>query len=89
MKNIVFLFLLVGAYCANAQQQYVTEKNIPYHADSIRQKDDYLSAQCTQDIYYPKNAKNFSCIVWFQGRTCFSLVVKRSGSCNKGNFESS
>ena len=67
MKKLIFLFLLIGTYSVNAQQQYLTEKNIQYYADSINQKDNYLSTQCTLDLYYPKNAKSFSTIIWFHG----------------------
>ncbi len=52
---------------AKAQQQYATEKNIPYYADSISQKDSYVASQCLLDIYYPRGAKNFATIVWFHG----------------------
>ena len=67
MKNLLLLFLLLSAFYVNAQQQYITENNIHYYPDSINQKDNYLSTQCTLDVYYPKNAKNFSTIIWFHG----------------------
>ena len=67
MKNLLLLFLLLSACYVNAQQQYITENNIHYYPDSINQKDNYLSTQCTLDVYYPKNAKNFSTIIWFHG----------------------
>jgi acetyl esterase/lipase len=51
----------------NAQQQYVTEKNIPYYPDSVSRIDQYLASQCTLDLYYPKNTKEFPTIVWFHG----------------------
>ncbi len=59
--------LLVIAFTANAQQQYVTEKNIPYYADSINKKDAYIASQCRLDIYYPKGINNFATIIWFHG----------------------
>lgn len=67
MKKLILLLLLISTYSVNAQQQYVTEKNIQYYADSINRKDNYLSTQCTLDLYYPKNGKDFSSIVWFHG----------------------
>lgn len=67
MKNLfVFIFLLVASF-VQAQQQYVTEKNIHYYVDSINQKDSYIASQCTLDLYYPKGAANFATIIWFHG----------------------
>jgi acetyl esterase/lipase len=67
MKKLILLLLIVCAYSVNAQQQYITEKNIHYYADSINNKDIYISAQCNLDIYYPKDVKDFPAIVWFHG----------------------
>lgn len=65
MKKLFFLFLFAFSLAAEAQQQYITEKDIPYYADSINKKDGYIGSQCTLDIYYPKGLKNFPTIVWF------------------------
>lgn len=59
--------LLIISLSANAQQQYETEKNIPYYAESISKQDASLASQCTLDIYFPKGLKNFATIVWFHG----------------------
>ena len=67
MKKIIFLLLLITSLSLNAQQQYETEKNIPYYAESISQQDASLATQCTLDLYYPKELKNFATIVWFHG----------------------
>ena len=67
MKKIFVLLFLLQTVCAVAQQQYQTDKNIHYYADSINQKDSYIASQCTLDFYYPKGAKNFATIVWFHG----------------------
>jgi acetyl esterase/lipase len=67
MNKLIFLLLFLSAFCAKAQQQYITTNNIQYYPDSINQKDNYLSAQCTLDLYYPKDAKNYSTIIWFHG----------------------
>jgi acetyl esterase/lipase len=67
MKKIILLLLLVCTLAVMAQEQYITEKNIHYYADSINKKDDYIASQCVLDIYYPKNTKNFATIVWFHG----------------------
>jgi len=67
MKQLIFVFLLLSTLSVSAQQQYNTEKDIRYYADSINQKDAYIASQCTLDIYYPKTISNFATIVWFHG----------------------
>lgn len=66
MKLILILFLFIPC-CVNAQQQYITKQNIQYYADSVNDKNSYLSAQCTLDLYYPKDVKNYPTIIWFHG----------------------
>lgn len=49
-------------------QEYATEKNIHYYEKELGiSTDAYAEAQCTLDIYYPKDIKNFATIVWFHG----------------------
>ncbi len=67
MKSIFFFLLIITSFPAIAQQEYVTEKNIHYYADSVNKEDSYTNLQCLLDIYYPKDAKDFSTIVWFHG----------------------
>jgi acetyl esterase/lipase len=67
MKQLLLLLFFVQALSGIAQQQYAIEKNIHYYPDSVGQKNEYLSSQCTLDIYYPKGAKNFATIIWFHG----------------------
>ncbi len=67
MKHLFVILLIVAAATVQAQQQYATETNIHYYADSINRKDSYVNTQCTLDFYYPKGAKNFATIVWFHG----------------------
>lgn len=67
MKTLIFFLLSAAALSVTAQQQYGTEKNIPYYSDAINQNDAYLASQCTLDIYYPKDSKNYATIVWFHG----------------------
>jgi acetyl esterase/lipase len=67
MKKIIILLFFITALSVQSQQQYQTEKNIPYYSNSINQKDNYLTSQCTLDLYYPKGLKNFATIVWFHG----------------------
>jgi acetyl esterase/lipase len=67
MKTLIFFLLSAVAFSVTAQQQYGTETNIPYYSDVINQNDAYLASQCTLDIYYPKDSKNYATIVWFHG----------------------
>lgn len=67
MKKLILLLLITGSLYAQAQQAYVTEKDVHYYADSINKKDSYIASQCTLDIYYPKGATNYATIVWFHG----------------------
>jgi acetyl esterase/lipase len=65
--QLTFLFFLLGPSSLIAQQEYRTERDIHYYKDSVQATDAYLASQCTLDIYYPGNAKNFPTIVWFHG----------------------
>jgi acetyl esterase/lipase len=65
-KLFSFLFFAIALF-VNAQQQYLTEKNIHYYADSINKGDAYIASQCLLDVYYPQNTKDFATIVWFHG----------------------
>jgi acetyl esterase/lipase len=67
MKKIIFLLLLTTSFFAEAQQEYAVEKGIHYYSDAINKSDKYIDSQCTLDIYYPKNSKNFATIIWFHG----------------------
>ena len=67
MKRGSFFLLFFIVLAGKAQQQYVTEKNIHYYPAAINNQNRYIDSQCTLDIYYPKDQKNFSTIVWFHG----------------------
>jgi acetyl esterase/lipase len=67
MKTFFSLLLFSISICISAQQQYTTEKNIHYYADSISKSDAYINSQCVLDLYYPLNSKDFATIVWFHG----------------------
>ncbi len=67
MKKLFFLLLVIVAFSAKAQQHYVTEKNIRYYDDSVSKGNEYMTSQCTLDVYYPKDKKNVPAIVWFHG----------------------
>jgi acetyl esterase/lipase len=67
MKKIIFLLLSVTSVFVNAQKGYVVDKDIHYYPDAINKSDKYIDSQCTLDIYYPQNSKNFATIIWFHG----------------------
>ena len=67
MKKLVFLLLLTSTFLVSAQQQYAIEKDIHYYPDAVNKSDKYIDSQCSLDIYYPKNSKNFATIIWFHG----------------------
>jgi len=67
LKKLFLLVVIANTLLVSAQQQYITEKNIHYYSDSINKTDEYINSQCVLDIYYPKDVKNFSTIVWFHG----------------------
>ena len=67
MKKIIFLLLLTTSIFVSAQQKYAVEKDVHYYPDAVNKSDKYIDSQCTLDIYYPENSKNFATIVWFHG----------------------
>lgn len=67
MEKLILFLLVIATFSARAQQQYVTDKNIHYYADSINKKDAYIASQCNLDIYYPKGATNYATVIWFHG----------------------
>ncbi|WP_310559965.1 alpha/beta hydrolase [Flavobacterium sp.] len=67
MKKIIFLLLLTTSFSVSAQQQYTIEKAIHYYPDTVNKSDKYTDSQCSLDIYYPRNSKNFATIIWFHG----------------------
>ncbi len=69
MKQIVFsITLLAFSLFGLAQErEYEQVSNIPYYSDSIRKADTYINERCVLDVYFPKEAANVPCIVWFHG----------------------
>jgi acetyl esterase/lipase len=67
MKALFSFLMLMMALYSQAQQQYTTQKDISYYADSVSKKDAYIQSQCKLDFYYPKGVKNYATIVWFHG----------------------
>jgi len=57
-----------------AQDNYATEKDIPYR--TAAEQDPYSTERCRLDLYYPKNQADFPTVVWFHG-----------GGLEKGNKE--
>lgn len=67
MKQAFLLLLIVSCVQLKAQTTYEIKKDIPYYPENISQNDAYIKSQCTIDLYYPKNKKNFATVVWFHG----------------------
>lgn len=67
MKKLVALLFFANILIANAQQQYKTETNIHYYDEITYNFDPYIASQCTLDIYFPNNQKDFATIIWFHG----------------------
>ncbi|WP_207510960.1 alpha/beta hydrolase [Longitalea luteola] len=65
--SVSLIFLLLQVTYIQAQQTYVTAKDLAYYPAPVAEKDAYLSSQCKLDLYYPKGSKNFATIVWFHG----------------------
>ncbi|MBZ4191804.1 alpha/beta hydrolase [Niabella beijingensis] len=66
MKRLLVLMILCAAFETQAQQDYGWEKDIAYYAASSEQ-DAYQQQQCRLDVYYPKNQKDATTVVWFHG----------------------
>lgn len=66
MKQLFVLMLCCLVLPATAQDNYGWEKDIPYYPASVKQ-DAYTAAQCRLDVYYPKDQKNKTAIIWFHG----------------------
>jgi acetyl esterase/lipase len=46
---------------------YITQENIPYYDETVRNQDAYIAERCVLDIYYPAQSKDFATVVWFHG----------------------
>ena len=67
MKKLFIFLFFANVSFAIAQQKYNTENDIHYYDETINKKDSYIDTQCTLDIYYPENKKDFATIIWFHG----------------------
>ena len=67
MKHFL-IALLITSFAVFAQKtEYTTQSNIKYYPEDIYKNDSYASERCVLDIYYPKNTKGFTTIIWFHG----------------------
>lgn len=69
MKNLLLSLVFVGlSFSIIAQDiDYEIKSDIHYYSDSINESDAYIKERCVLDIYYPKNGKGSSVIIWFHG----------------------
>ena len=67
MKKLFILLFFANAFFAISQQKYSTEIGIHYYDETTNKKDSYINSQCTLDVYYPENKKDFATIIWFHG----------------------
>jgi acetyl esterase/lipase len=69
MKKIILLlsFFLIGIGAFAQKTDYETKQNIQYYSAPVNRSDSYINERCVLDIYYPKNTKGFSTIIWFHG----------------------
>lgn len=66
MKKIILsIFFFCGVFVQ--AQEYLTKTDVNYYSDSDVKNDDYAARKCVLDIYYPKEVKNASTIIWFHG----------------------
>ena len=65
---LLLLFSSLLTFCSQAQEiSYKLISDINYYSEERIKSDEYLSAQCLLDIYFPENKKNFNTIIWFHG----------------------
>jgi acetyl esterase/lipase len=60
-------FFLIGISSLGQKLEYEIKSNIQYYNSTTNKSDSYINKRCTLDLYFPKNAKGFSTIVWFHG----------------------
>lgn len=72
MHYFIVLSIISLSFCFADQHEedlsYLTFKNIAYYPLSTPYPEDqYQKNRCILDLYFPKNKKNFSTVVWFHG----------------------
>jgi acetyl esterase/lipase len=64
LTTLLLFFSIIG----NAQNlEYQTINNLHYYESAVNKADAYINERCVLDLYYPKEIKNYSTIVWFHG----------------------
>ena len=89
MKNLLLSIVFIGLSfnILSQDSEYDIKLNIPYYSDSINESDAYIKDRCVLDIYYPKNEKGNSVIIWFHGGELmygnkeFPEALKNKGIC--------
>lgn len=66
-KVLILLFATLSLNAFAQKDSYVLKENIPYYADTAYKNDPYKQERCLLDLYYPRNRKAFTTIVWFHG----------------------
>jgi acetyl esterase/lipase len=67
MKKQFVVFLLFLNNILVQGQGYLTTTNINYYSDIICENNAYIKSQCRLDIYYPKDSKDATTIIWLHG----------------------
>jgi len=75
MKSILSVLLLFSVVLisqtrkieAQENQGYAFNENISYRTTEEAQSDEFIAERCKLDVYYPKNVKNFTTVIWFHG----------------------
>ncbi|WP_281635698.1 alpha/beta hydrolase [Flavobacterium marginilacus] len=69
MKRFILSALLLFTITIITAQktEYTTVTSIPYYSEAVSKTDSYIKERCVLDIYYPKNVKGFTTVIWFHG----------------------
>jgi len=65
-KLLIFLFITITSISIFSQE-YQTISNVHYYDEKTNKSDVYINERCVLDVYFPKNIKNFSTVIWFHG----------------------
>lgn len=75
MKHFYSLLLVIftvfqvssHSFAQSSFEDYTIKENIFYRTEAEAAQDDYLAERCKLDLYYPKNSKDYTTVVWFHG----------------------
>ncbi len=68
MRNFFCLILTLAACEVEAENpDYISLTDLRYRSESQRASDPYIAERCVLDLYYPKNPKGYSTVIWFHG----------------------